>query len=200
MNAPEISNSEKTKKMIHIVAIKGLRLAPVVFENHGDAIEMFEVHPELPLGLYITLENTALVLEGIPTQLSAQTQYAITARNAAGESTVQIDIAIVDALIQSQREAIMRVHSIRGDLDTPRSQLAESLSDNASMSSMIKPHEKFKSQPMGDDKRLSQQTEHNPDAENRAKQSPELTPSPSAKYQAQAKLAAQPAMTPKPGG
>ena len=101
-------------------------------------------------------------------------------------------------LSPEQRELLMKVQEPRGDLDTPRSQVKNALGDQAHFDSTIKPHEKFLNQPTGDDNRLSQQTANNPVADQRAEQAPELTPSPSAKLQAQAVLAAKPEMSPKP--
>lgn len=104
-------------------------------------------------------------------------------------------------LSPEQRDMLIQANFPRGDLDTPRSQVENALSDNAHFDNTIKAHEKFARQPAGDDKRLSQQMANNQAAQERAAQ-PENTPSPSAKLQAQAKLAATPKITPtpKPGG
>lgn len=101
-------------------------------------------------------------------------------------------------LMPEQRELLIREQFPRGDLDTPRSQVKSALGDEAHFESNIKPHEKFAKQPTGDDNRLSQQTANNKAAADRAANQPELTPSPSAKLQAQAVLQAAPQMTPKP--
>jgi len=98
-----------------------------------------------------------------------------------------------------QRSVLIEANFPRGDLDTPRSQVQNAVGDHAHLGSSIKPHEKFRNQPKGDDSLLSQQTSDNRAAQERALQ-PELTPSPSAKLQAQAVLSAKPTMTPKPGG
>ncbi len=171
-----------------IIAIKGLKIAPVVFDNKNGAA--LTADPALPLGLYLSAENKKIILEGTPSQVSPRTIYQIAENH--------IEITVVEAPIKTQREKIIHENDLRGDLDTPRSQVENAMSDHA-INSTIKPHEKFAHQPMGDDKRLSLQTENNPDAENRAQSRPELTPSPSAQLQAQATNAARPQMTPKPG-
>lgn len=182
-----------------LLAVKGLRIVPIVFKNSGGAITDYFVTPELPLGFAILIENQTCVLSGTPMRPFEKTRYTITASNDAGESNAVIDITVIEAPIKEQREAIMRVHDKRADLDTPRSQIENALSDQAVMGSTIKPHEKFKTQPMGDDKHISQQVANNPDAENRARNNPELTPSPTQQLQAQAVNAARATMTPKPG-
>ncbi|MDP1573313.1 MAG: methyltransferase domain-containing protein [Coxiellaceae bacterium] len=100
-------------------------------------------------------------------------------------------------LMPEQRDLLIQANFPRGDLDTPRSQIKNAIGDEAHFESNIKPHEKFANQPTGDDNRLSQQTANNRAAQERANQ-PELTPSPSAKLQAQAVLQATPQITPKP--
>lgn len=193
MSAPKIDNAKT------ILAVKGFEIAPVIFKNKGGAVLQCDSNPALPLGLKLSVENETCVLHGTPLVISAHAIYKIIANNAAGHCTAQIEITVVEALVRTQRESIIKEHDSRGDLDTPRSQVENAISDQASMNSSIKPHEKFVNQPMGDDKRLSQQTQNNPEAENRAQQSPELTPSPSAQLQAQAVNAARPQITPKPG-
>lgn len=182
-----------------LLAVKGLRIVPAIFKNTGGAITECVVTPDLPLGLEAYIENKTCVLGGAPMRSFEKTRYTITAKNTEGESSAVIDITVIEAPIKEQREAIMKVHDVRADLDTPRSQVENAMSDQATMGSTIKPHEKFSTQPMGDDKRLSQQVENNPDAENRARNNPELTPSPTQQLQAQAVNAARPTMTPKPG-
>lgn len=141
-------------------------------------------------------------MSGTPTTLSARAVHAITASNADGSCTVIIEISVSEAPIKTQRGAIIKEHDSRQDIDTPRSQVENAVGDEAMMGTTIKPHEKFANQPTGDDKRLAQQTSNNPEAENRAQNAPELTPSPSAQLQAQAVARATPMMTPtpKPGG
>jgi hypothetical protein len=193
MLAPKIDNTKT------IIAVKGFEITPVIFKNCGGDVVGCESDPALPMGLTLSIENKTCVMHGTPLSFSARTVYHITAHNPEGNSTTAIEITVVEAPIRAQREAIIHEHDLRGDLDTPRSQIDNAMSDQATMNSSIKPHEKFANQPMGDDKRLSQQTQNNPEAEHRAQQSPELTPSPSAKLQAQAVNAARPQMTPKPG-
>lgn len=187
-----------SKQVNHtIVAVKGLPLSFSVFDKNAGKIIDCAITPELPLGVAMTVDHHACVLQGTPLQLSARTLYTVIAHHAKGENTALIEMSVVEAPIKAQRGEILRVHDSRGDLDTPRSQIENAMGDEAMMSS-IKPHEKFKTQPQGDDKRLSQQTANNPEAEHRAQQSPELTPSPSAQLQAQAVHAATPTITPKP--
>jgi hypothetical protein len=196
MSAPKLDNAKAR------IAVKGFEISPIVFKNHGDAVLQCEIASSLPLGLNLAIENKTCVITGTPLQIAARAVYKITAKNADDHCTAIIEITVVEAPVRTQREAIIHENDLRGDLDTPRSQIENALGDQASMNSSIKPHEKFAQQPMGDDKRLSQQTENNPDADNRAQNTPELTPSPSAKLQAQAVNAARPNMTPtpKPGG
>lgn len=192
MSAPQLINAKS------ILAIKGFALPPVQFKNNGGAVAHCNVLPELPNGLKLSIDHKTVVLSGTPLLISARTLYTITAGNEEGASKATIEITITDAPIKTQRGEIIAANDKRQDLDTPRSQMDEALSDSAMMGNTIKPHEKFDMQPMGDDKRLSQQTANNPEAENRAESSPELTPSPSAKLQAQAVARATPNMTPSP--
>lgn len=101
-------------------------------------------------------------------------------------------------LMPEQRELLIKANFPRGDLDTPRSQVINALGDEAHLGSSIKPHEKFKNQPAGDDNRLSQQTANNRDAQARADAHPELTPSPNLAAKNQAVARMTPNMTPKP--
>lgn len=181
-----------------VVAIKGFDVSSVLFKNNGGVVTEISITPELPLGLTLSMEHKACALRGIAMQLSPRTVYTITVGNADGKNISTIEIAVVEAAIKRQREDIIHVHEGRHDLDTPRSQIENALQDGVTMQSHIKPHEKFAHQPTGDDKRLSQQTHNNPEAERRAQNTPELTPSPSAKLQAV--LAAKPpAPSPMPG-
>lgn len=183
-----------------LTAVKGLRIAPVVFKNTGDPVIECAITPDLPLGFELYIENNTCVLSGTSIRQFEKMRFTITAKNSVGASSANIDITVIEAPVQSQREAIMRVHDKRQDLDTPRSQVADALGDHAIMGSNIKPHEKFINQPMGDDKRIAQQVANNPDADMRAQNNPELTPSPSQKLQAQAVLSAKPpSPTPTPG-
>lgn len=194
------TRSPKLNAIEAIIAVKGLMLSPFVFINSGGIVETVSIHPALPAGLALSIENESVVLSGRPLQASSRAHYTITVANSSGDNTLLFELAVVEAPIKEQRGAIIVVHDARHDLDTPRSQIANAMNDAAMMGNHIKPHEKFSHQPMGDDKRLSNQTANNPDAENRAQQSPELTPSPSAKLQQQAVARATPQMTPKPGG
>lgn len=182
-----------------LLAVKGLRIVPVVFKNNGGNVIECAVSPNLPLGFEIYMENNTCVLSGASIRPFEKTRYTVTASNDQGESAAMIDITVIEAPIKEQREAILKVHDKRADLDTPRSQVENALGDQATMGSTIKPHEKFAHQPMGDDKRVSQQVANNPDAENRARNNPELTPSPTQQLQAQAVNAARPTIAPKPG-
>lgn len=181
-----------------LLAIQGFEVSPVVFKNNGDAVIEVSVNPALPLGMKISIQHKTCVISGAPLRISPRDIYTITAKSAGGSHTATIEITVSEAPFKTQRAEIIHVHDARHDLDTPRSQVDNAPSDHAMMGSTIKPHEKFAHQPMGDDKRLSQQTANNPDAENRAQNSPELTPSPTAKLQAQAVLAAHHQMTPTP--
>lgn len=192
MAAPRIFDSKA------LMAIKGFEISTVVFKNSGDALTEVSINPALPLGLKLSLENKTCVLSGTPMLVAPRDVYTITAANADGSHTAIIEITVSEAPFKTQRGEIIHVHEARHDLETPRSQVENAVNDQALMNSTIKPHDKFAHQPMGDDKRLSQQTANNPDAENRAQNSPDLTPSPSAKLQAQAVLAANPKMTPTP--
>lgn len=185
-----------------LFALQSFEITPVVFRNDGGEVTGVAIVPMLPLGLKLSIENKTCVLHGAPLTVTAKETYTITARNGEGDHAVIIEITVSEAFFKTQRGEILQVHDVRHDLDTPRSQIDNAVGDQALMGSTIKPHEKFAQQPMGDDKRLSQQTANNPDAENRAQSSPELTPSPSAKLQAQAVLAASPKITPtpRPGG
>lgn len=100
-------------------------------------------------------------------------------------------------LMPEQRDMLIQANFPRGDLDTPRSQVQNAMSDEAHFESTIKPHDKFANQPTGDDNRLSQQTANNKDAQARADHHPELTPSPdlTAKNTAVARMT--PTMSPK---
>ncbi|PIZ04658.1 MAG: hypothetical protein COY58_02585 [Gammaproteobacteria bacterium CG_4_10_14_0_8_um_filter_38_16] len=190
----------KPKEMKPILAVKGLMLSPIILQNDDGVIEAVSVDPALPMGLELSVENKVGVLRGRPMQVSPRAYYTITFKSAATSRDQVVALSVVEAPIKEQRAAIMIVHDTRHDLDTPRSQIANAMNDAAMMGSTIKPHEKFANQPMGDDKRLSQQTANNPEAENRAENAPELTPSPSAKLQQQAIARATPNITPKPGG
>ena len=192
MVAPQINNAKT------LIAVKGFEITRVVFKNNGGAVLQCAIDPALPLGLKLSVENKTCVLSGTPLQMSARAVYKVIAENSDGNSTANIEIAVVEAPVRTQREAVIHENDLRGDLDTPRSQVENAMSDQASMNSMIKPHEKFAHQPMGDDKRLSQQTQNNPEGEDRAQNTPELTPSPSAQLQAQAVNAARPQITPTP--
>lgn len=185
----------ETKKL---VAIKGFEILPVIFQNEGSAVSSCTVNPSLPIGLNIFVEEKTCVISGVPMHVTPSQYYTITASNDDGSQQIQIEIAVVEAAIQSQRSDIIREHSERADLDTPRSQVAHATQDANIYSSHIKPHEKFAHQPMGDDNRLSQQTAANPEAEERARNTPELTPSPTPELQQQAILRANPNMTPTP--
>ncbi len=195
MTAPKIAHAKT------LIAVKGFEISPIVFKNTGGAVSDCSINPALPLGLQLSVENKTCVLSGTPLQLSARALYIITASNSDGSGTASIEIAVVEAAVKTQREAIIHEHDQRGDLDTPRSQIENAMSDQANMNSIIKPHEKFATQPMGDDKRLSQQTDNNPDAEQRAQNTPELAPAPtlaaSLQHQHQMK---GPTPSPRPGG
>lgn len=192
MTAPKLNDIKP------IIAIKGMALPPTHLKNSGGAVDQCVIDPMLPIGLVLSTENRTCVLTGIAQRATARAAYTITAENAEGKSTVVIELTVIEAPIKTQREAVIHVHDQRHDLDTPRSQVDNAVSDHAMMGNMIKPHEKFANQPMGDDKRISNQAANNPDAEMRAQQTPELTPSPSAKLQAQAVARATPQMTPTP--
>ena len=194
MSSPNITDAKS------LIAVKGFEVSPVKFKNTGGAVVTVSVDPALPLGLILSVENNTVVLRGTPTSVVVRAIYKVTASNADGTSQASIEIAVVEAATKTQREAIIHVNDKRHDLDTPRSQVENAQQDGVMMQSHIKPHEKFAHQPMGDDKRLAQQTNNNPEAESRAQNTPELTPSPSAKLQAQAVLAAKPpSPTPTPG-
>lgn len=195
MAAPHIANSKA------LLAIQGFQISPVVFKNSGGAVTEVSINPALPLGFKLSIKHKTCVIDGTPVHISPRGIYTITAMNAEGSHAATIEITVSEAPIKTQRGEIIRVNDTRHDLDTPRSQVDQAPSDHMMMGSTIKPHEKFIAQPMGDDKRLSQQTANNPDAENRAQSAPELTPSLSAKLQAQAVLAATHKITstPKPG-
>ncbi len=182
-----------------LLAIKSFQISPIKFKNSGGEVLECTVHPVLPLGLILSIENKTVVLSGTPIHASARTVYTITATNADGSGTAIIEITVSEAPIREQRGEIIKRHDTRHDLDTPRSQIENAINDNAIMSSSIKPHEKFAQQPMGDDKRLSQQTANNPDAENRAQSAPENRPAPSAEARNVNVARATPSMTPKPG-
>src|SRR3990167_1136789 len=193
MAAPRIANSKA------LMAIKAFEISPVVFKNTGDVVTEVSINPKLPLGFRLSIENKTCVIRGTPLTVSPRDVYTVTASNADGSHTATIEINVSEAPFKTQRGEIIHVHEARHDLETPRSQVDNALSDHAMMGSMIKPHDKFSSQPMGDDKRLSQQTANNPDAENRAQNSPDLTPSPTQQLQAQAVARAKPpALTPTP--
>lgn len=192
MSAPKLTDEKA------LVAIKGFEITPVKFKNSGGVVVACSVTPSLPLGFKLVVEGQACVLRGVSLRVAPRALYTITAENADGISKAMIEISVNEAPIKAQREAIIIVHDQRHDLDTPRSQVENAMSDAAMIGSTIKPHEKFANQPMGDDKRLTNQAANNPDAENRAQNTPELTPSPSAQLQQQAVLRASPAMTPTP--
>src|SRR3990167_4707989 len=196
MSATKIENAKA------IVAVKGFDITPVIFKNSGGGILQCDSDPALPLGFILSVENKNCVISGSALSSSARTVYKIKAENADGNCTATIEITVIEAPIRTQREAIIAENDLRGDLDTPRSQVENAIGDQAAMNSSIKPHEKFAQQPMGDDKRVSPQTENNPDAENRAQSRPELVPAPSAQAQAQMINAAKPQITPhpRPGG
>jgi hypothetical protein len=181
-----------------LIALKGFALSALRIKNAGGAVTTISVSPALPVGLVLSVSEQAVTLSGTPMHVCARTQYTMTAVNEGGASTAILDLAVIEALTKDQRAAIIAQHAARRDLDTPRSQVAHAVSDATTLNT-IKPHEKFKTQPAGDDKRLSQQTANNPDAEQRAQSAPALTPSPSAQLQAQAVARATPNMTPKPG-
>lgn len=192
MKAPNIVDQKE------LIAIKRFEIAPVVFKNTGDEITQVSITPSLPLGLHLSIENKTIVLRGTPTEISARRLYTITASNDLGQCNATIEMTVIEAPIRTQRGEIIAQHDARGDLDTPRSQVDHAMSDEAMLGNTIKPHEKFAHQPMGDDKRLTNQAANNPEAENRAQSQPELTPSPSAKLQQQATLSATPQITPAP--
>jgi len=192
MKSPQLANAKT------LIAVKGLEVSPVTFKNSGGEVAECSINPSLPLGLYLSIDHKTCVITGTPQQLSARAAYTVTAKNESGQHAATIEIAVLEAPVRKQREAIIHENDARADLDTPRSQVENAVSDHAMHASTIKPHEKFAHQPMGDDKRLSQQTANNPDAENRAQNTPELTPSPSAQLQAQAVNAATPKITPTP--
>ena len=194
MKAPKITNQKE------IIAVKRFEISPIVFKNTGGEITQTSIKPALPLGLFLSIENETCVLNGTSTEISARTEYTITASNDAGSCAATIIITVIEAPIRTQRGEIIAVNDARADLDTPRSQIENAMTDEAMMGNTIKPHEKFVQQPMGDDKRLSQQTANNAEAEMRSEKSPELTPSPSQQLQAQAVARATPNMTPTPRG
>lgn len=191
--APALSNSKP------LVAIKGYPVSAIRFENKGGSVVSCSVSPALPAGLSLIVENNTCVLVGRPRVVSANAVYQVSACNDESVcATAMIDIAVHEAPIREQRGEIIKIHDKRHDLDTPRSQVEHALSDSATFGSMIKPHEKFLKQPLGDDSHLTAQAANNPDAEQRAEATPELTPSPSAQLQHQAILAAKPTITPTP--
>lgn len=192
MKAPQLANPKT------LIAVKGFEISPVIFKNTGGEVADCSVTPSLPLGFYLSIENHTCVIMGVSQQVSARTIYTLTASNNKNSCTATIEIAVVEALIKKQREAIIHENDKRADLDTPRSQVENAAGDHAMHASTIKPHEKFAHQPMGDDKSLSQQAANNERAQERADNAPELMPSPSAKLQAQAVNAAKPHMTPTP--
>ena len=182
-----------------LIAIKGMALSLTELKNTGGPVDQCSIQPELPIGLFLSIINHTCVLTGVAQRASARAAYTITAENENGSGSVAIELTVIEAPIKTQREAIIHVHDKRHDLDTPRSQVDNAVHDHAMMGNMIKPHEMFVDQPAGNDKRLSHQAADNPDAQMRAEQTPELTPSPSAKLQAQAMARATPHMTPTPG-
>lgn len=192
MKAPQLANAKT------LIAVKGLEISPVIFKNSGGDVAQCSIDPLLSSGLHLSIDNNTCVITGTPQQIAARAVYTITATNDKSSMTTTIEIVVVEAPVRKQREAIIHENDARADLDTPRSQVENAMSDHAMNASTIKPHEKFAHQPMGDDKRLSQQTLNNPEADQRAQNTPELTPSPSAKLQAQAVNASRPQITPTP--
>src|SRR3990167_3434025 len=92
-----------------LLAVKGLRIVPVILKNAGDAIIETVVTPDLPLGLEVYVDNKSCVLGGAPMHPFEKTRYTITAKNAEGESSAVIDITVIEAPIKEQREAIIKV-------------------------------------------------------------------------------------------
>lgn len=191
MAVPKIANAKS------LLAVKGFRINPVIFKNEGGDVMRCGIHPALPLGLELLIHGKTCAIEGIPTRLAARAVYTLTAENAEGKCVATIEVTVSEAFVREQRGEIIKRNEARRDLDTPRSQIENTVGDHVSMNT-IRPHEKFMQQPMGDDKRLSQQTSNNPDAEMRAQSTPELTPSPSAQLQQQAVLRANPTAAPTP--
>lgn len=194
MSVPHLSDIKA------LIAIKHFELPKVSFKNTGGAVTEVMVEPTLPAGLHLSVHDKTCVLTGTPICITPRTRYTVTASNAEGNSVVTLELSVLEAPFKTQRGEILQVNDARQDLDTPRSQVANAKSDAALMGSMIKPHEKFATLPMGNDPRLSQQTANNPEAEMNAANKPELTPSPSQQLQQQHINAAKPAPpTPMPG-
>ena len=135
MAAPKITDAKK------LVAIKGFEIIPVTVDSSLGAIITISINPELPLGLKIAVENNAAILFGTPTEISAATHYTITAKNNDGDSSALIEIVVIEAPIKKQRGDVIQAHDARQDLDTPRSQIENAMSDDAMLGSIIKPHE-----------------------------------------------------------
>lgn len=193
INVPnvEIVSTEQDYNGDYIVLTKSIKNS-VTCRFCSKPAKKLEGYDKAVILLYTTYQGKKVTVKMTP----ARYRCEHCENNTTEEISVKEEIS--NELIKIQRELLIKEHEPRGDLDTPRSQQVAALSDEAHFGSTIKPHEKFAMQPTGDDNRLSQQAANNPEAELRAESAPELTPSPSAKLQAQAVLAARPEITPKP--
>jgi alpha-tubulin suppressor-like RCC1 family protein len=76
------------------VYIRGTTITPNNPSSTGGAVASYAVSPALPTGL--RLDNSTGIISGTPAVLSPAASYAVTAANAGGSVTLDVDIAVID--------------------------------------------------------------------------------------------------------
>jgi len=74
------------------VYTRGTAITPNAPTSSGGEVESYSVQPPLPAGL--TLDPSSGVVSGTPGAMAATASYTITARNAAGQTTASLSIAV----------------------------------------------------------------------------------------------------------
>jgi uncharacterized repeat protein (TIGR01451 family) len=77
------------------VFVKGSAIQPLIPSIGGGAVVSYSVTPHLPAGL--SINGTTGVISGIPTAVTADVQYVVTASNTGGGAQYGVHIAVTDA-------------------------------------------------------------------------------------------------------
>lgn len=86
--APDISN------LLDQSLIKGLTITPIVFSNTGGAASSWSISPNLPNGL--SFNQVTGVISGLPTVVSATTNYQVNVSNFSGQDSANINLVVVE--------------------------------------------------------------------------------------------------------
>jgi len=74
---------------------RGTAIAPNTPSSGGGAVASYAVAPALPMGL--SLDTMTGIITGTPTAITATATYVVTATNAGGSTTANLDLTVTDA-------------------------------------------------------------------------------------------------------